>query len=128
MRGNENLVQFVDSVVAGLSEPIDPEFARSFVTDTATDAVAPEFVERLVEDLLKVPVVAWREMFGSLSEYAVGRPRRNDAAILNAQGLRGERHRSSAGRGGDERQVSRASVRGLGARRSSGREWFPRLV
>lgn len=69
LRGDENLAQFVETVVSGLSEPIDPEFARSFIKDTSTDAVAPELVELLVEDLLKVPVVAWTEMFGSLAEY-----------------------------------------------------------
>lgn len=62
-------MQFVDTVVASLSEPIDPEFARTFITDTSTDAVAPELVDQLVEDLVKVPVVAWREMFESLCEY-----------------------------------------------------------
>ena len=69
LRGDENLAQFVETVVFELSEPVDRDFARTFITDTSTDDLAPEFVERLVEDLLKVPVVAWREMFESLSEY-----------------------------------------------------------
>lgn len=69
LRGDENLAQFVETVVSELSEPVDPDFARAFITDTSTDEVAPDLVDRLVEDLLKVPVVAWREMFGSLSQY-----------------------------------------------------------
>lgn len=69
LRGDENLAQFVETVVSELSEPIDSGFAHAFVKDTSSDDVAPDLVERLVEDLLKVPVVAWREMFGSLSGY-----------------------------------------------------------
>lgn len=69
LRGSQDLAQFVDSVVSELSDPIDPHFARAFITDTSTDGISPDLVERLVEDLRKVPVVAWREMFGSLSEY-----------------------------------------------------------
>lgn len=69
LRGDDGLAGFVDTVVAGLSEPIDPAFARSFVMDTSTDALAPEFVECLVEDLLRVPVDAWKQMFASLLVY-----------------------------------------------------------
>lgn len=60
---------FVHTVVAGLSEPIDPNFASSFVMDTSTSALAPEFVDCLVEDLLKVPVAVWKQIFASLLVY-----------------------------------------------------------
>lgn len=69
LRGDAALLRFVESVVAELSSPIDRQFARSFIADTSVDDLAPEFVDVLVEDLLKVPVVAWREMFASLVEY-----------------------------------------------------------
>ncbi len=69
MRGDPELLEFVNSVVANLSEPIDVDFARSFVADTATDDLAPELIDLLVEDLRKVPVRAWKEMFASLLEY-----------------------------------------------------------
>jgi pimeloyl-ACP methyl ester carboxylesterase len=69
LRGNATLVQFVDLVVSELNDPIDREFARSFVADTSTDQLTPQFVDLLVDDLLKVPVEAWKEMFASLLEY-----------------------------------------------------------
>ncbi len=69
LRGDVNLLRFVDSVVSGLTDPIDREFARSFVADTSTDALAPELVDLLVDDLLEVPAAAWKEMFGSLLDY-----------------------------------------------------------
>jgi pimeloyl-ACP methyl ester carboxylesterase len=47
----------VNSVVSELTEPIDRDFARSFVADTSTGDLAAGLIELLVEDLLKVPVV-----------------------------------------------------------------------
>lgn len=67
--GDAALLQFVDSVVSELRDPIDREFARSFIADTSSDHLAPEFVDLLVEDLRKVPHTAWREMFTSLLGY-----------------------------------------------------------
>lgn len=69
LRGDADLSQFVDSVVSELSNPIDREFARSFIADTSTDNLAPELVDLLVDELLKVPTAAWREMFASLLDY-----------------------------------------------------------
>lgn len=56
---NDKARQFVNSVVMGLADPIDPGFARSFVTDTSSDNVAAELVDILVEDILKVPARVW---------------------------------------------------------------------
>ena len=61
--------QFVNSVVMGLADPIDPDFARSFVTDTSSENVAPEMVDMLVEDILKVPARVWHAMFAGLLDY-----------------------------------------------------------
>jgi pimeloyl-ACP methyl ester carboxylesterase len=69
LRGDPNLEKFVNSVVSELTEPIDPDFARSFLADTSTDELAAGLIELLVEDLLKVPVHAWKEMFASLFDY-----------------------------------------------------------
>lgn len=69
LRNNPSLLDFVNSVVANLSDPIDRDFAESFIADTSTGGLAPQFVDLLVDDLLKVPVVAWREMFTSLLVY-----------------------------------------------------------
>jgi non-heme chloroperoxidase len=69
MRGDDNLRRFVDTVVPTLSSPIDREFARSFVADTSSEHADPGLIERLVDDLVKVPAYAWNEMFSSLLEY-----------------------------------------------------------
>ena len=62
-------LQFVSSVVAGLADPIDPDFARSFVADTSSENVAPDVVDMLVADILKVPARVWQAMFSGLLEY-----------------------------------------------------------
>lgn len=76
LRGDAELLRFVDGVVADLIDPIDPGFARAFVADTSADGLDQGLVERLVEDVLKVPVPVWKEMFGSLYDY-------DDTANLN---------------------------------------------
>jgi non-heme chloroperoxidase len=69
LRGNVNLREFIDAVVPQLTDPIDRDFARSVVVDTSTDKLAPELVDLLVDDVLKVPAGVWQEMFASLVEY-----------------------------------------------------------
>ncbi len=61
--------QFVNSVVLGLVDPIDPDFARSFVADTSSNSVAPEVVDILVAEILKVPARVWHAMFSDLIDY-----------------------------------------------------------
>ena len=69
LRGDEGLRDFVSSTVSPLTSPVDRESARSFLTLTSTENLAPALLEDLVEDLAKVPVQAWKEMFKSLLEY-----------------------------------------------------------
>ncbi len=69
LRGDEGLTEFVESIVLGLDDPIDPDFARSVVVDTSSGDIAPELQDRLVGELLKVPARAWREMFAALLQY-----------------------------------------------------------
>jgi pimeloyl-ACP methyl ester carboxylesterase len=69
LRGHAGLMEFVTSVVSKLEDQIDPAFARSFVADTSSDHVAPELVDQLTAELMKVPVRVWKEMFGALAEY-----------------------------------------------------------
>jgi non-heme chloroperoxidase len=69
LRESAQLIEFVSAVVSELTDPIDREFARSFIADTSTDSLDPNLVERLVDDLVKVPVVVWKELFGSLLDY-----------------------------------------------------------
>lgn len=69
LRNDPDLREFADSVVSELPDRIDRDFARSFIADTSTDHLAPGLVDLLVEDLLEVPVAAWREMFASLLDH-----------------------------------------------------------
>jgi pimeloyl-ACP methyl ester carboxylesterase len=69
LRGDPRLQEFVNSVVSKLTAPVDIDFARSFVVDTSTDDLPADLTELLVEDLLKVPVRVWSEMFTSLLDY-----------------------------------------------------------
>ena len=61
--------EFVDSVVSNLEDPIDPTFARSFVADTSSEQLAPELVDELANELMKVPAQAWKELFVGLLAY-----------------------------------------------------------
>lgn len=69
LRGHDGLKRFVQENVADLEDPIGHDFARSVIADTSSDAVRPELVDQLVEELLKVPARAWKEMFAGLLEY-----------------------------------------------------------
>lgn len=69
LRGHPGLIAFVTSVVSTLRDPIDPDFARSFVVDTSSGDIAPEVVDRLAGELLKVPAHVWQESFAALLEY-----------------------------------------------------------
>jgi pimeloyl-ACP methyl ester carboxylesterase len=63
------LRDFIDSIVAGLRDPIDPELARSFVVDTSSDDVDAAVLDELVGELLKVPARVWHETFAGLLDY-----------------------------------------------------------
>lgn len=63
------LEAFVESVVAGLQDPVDRAFARSFVVNTSSEHVAALMLDHLVDELLKVPARVWREMFAGLLDY-----------------------------------------------------------
>jgi pimeloyl-ACP methyl ester carboxylesterase len=69
LRDDPGLEEFVTSVVAGLDDPIDPEFARSVIVDTSAEDLTPSIVDEMAAELLKVPARVWREMFADLLEY-----------------------------------------------------------
>ena len=69
LRGDAALTVFVESTVSGLEDPINPDFARSFVVDTSSGEIGPDSVDQLAGELLKVPAHVWRETFTGLLEY-----------------------------------------------------------
>ena len=83
LRRDPDLERFVSEVIGALADPIDPEFARSFVADTSSDNVTPAALDELVDDVREVPARVWREMFSALLEYDdIGELGRIDAPTL----------------------------------------------
>jgi len=69
LRDDAQLLGFIGSVISKLDDPISPDFARSFVAGTSSENVAPDVVDMLVEELLKVPAHVWKETFAGLLRY-----------------------------------------------------------
>jgi pimeloyl-ACP methyl ester carboxylesterase len=69
LRDDPGLRDFVATVVSGLDDPIDPDFARAVVVGTSSEAVPAEMVNDLAGELLKVPSRVWREIFAELLLY-----------------------------------------------------------
>jgi non-heme chloroperoxidase len=58
---NEGIRELGEEMLAGLEDPIPPEFVREFVLGTIHDPVPEEFLERAVSQSLKVPARVWRD-------------------------------------------------------------------
>jgi non-heme chloroperoxidase len=69
LRGDPGLEGFMASIVSKLTDPIDRTFARSFVADTSTEVLAPDVLDQLVGETLKVPAHVWKAMFAGLLAY-----------------------------------------------------------
>ena len=69
LRGDEQLLRFVETSVAELDDPISPDFARSFVVDTSSANLDPDLIDVLVEDVLAVPARVWKQTFAGLADY-----------------------------------------------------------
>jgi pimeloyl-ACP methyl ester carboxylesterase len=80
-RSNAGLVEFAQSAVYPLTDPIDPRFAREFQESTLARPVPQAFLDTVVQESLKVPARVWRAAFEGLFEddfadelHAVGAP------------------------------------------------------
>jgi non-heme chloroperoxidase len=69
LRGDAQLLSFVQSVVAQLEDPISSDFARSFVVDTSSQHVSAELIELLAEEIIVVPARVWKQTFAGLLAY-----------------------------------------------------------
>ena len=66
LKNEPALIEFVESVVATLDEPISADFARSVVRDTSAAGLDAGLLEQMAAELVKVPARVWREMFADL--------------------------------------------------------------
>jgi pimeloyl-ACP methyl ester carboxylesterase len=68
LRQDAQLVRFVESI-SNLSDPLGQDFARRFISETSAENVAPDLVDVLVVEVLKVPARVWKQMFADLLRY-----------------------------------------------------------
>jgi non-heme chloroperoxidase len=61
-------VEWWESTVSKLADPVDPGFVRGFVEDTLGGRVSPAFLETLVGESLKLPAHVWRQTYAGLLE------------------------------------------------------------
>ena len=59
-RGNPTIVDFWQSAVSQLTDPIDPGFVREFQESTLAQPVSKAFLDTVVQESLKVPARVWR--------------------------------------------------------------------
>jgi pimeloyl-ACP methyl ester carboxylesterase len=69
LRGHAGLREFMQTVVADLVDPISADAVRSFVMDTSSDDVAPELLDQVIVEVLKVPARVWKQTFAALLDY-----------------------------------------------------------
>lgn len=67
-RNNPAIVEFWESGIAPLSDPIDPDFAREFQESTLAKPVTPEFLDMVVGESLKLPARVWKDVFAGFLE------------------------------------------------------------
>jgi non-heme chloroperoxidase len=65
---NPVMVEFWESVVSGLTDPIDRGVAREFQESTLAGPIPVAFLETAIAESLKVPARVWRDGFAGLLE------------------------------------------------------------
>jgi len=66
LRGLKEAEDVVASAIAPLTDPIAPDFVRTFAAGTIVRSVPKSFMDVMVEESLKVPARVWREAFAAL--------------------------------------------------------------
>jgi pimeloyl-ACP methyl ester carboxylesterase len=88
-RGNPAVVEFWESAVSPLTDPIDPGFVREFQESTLAKPVPRAFFDTAVRESLKVPARVWRAAFeGSLEDDFVDQLDQINAPTLILWGAR----------------------------------------
>ena len=82
-RGNRVTMEFWESAVSWLADPIDPSFVREFQESTLAQSVPQAFLDTIVQESLKVPARIWRAAFeGFLEDDFAGELNRIKAPTL----------------------------------------------
>jgi len=66
LRGNAAVEAFYAADIAGLEDPIDPDFARGFQESTLARPVPEGFLDMVTRESLKLPAQAWRQILQAL--------------------------------------------------------------
>ena len=61
-------MEFWESAVSRLTDPIDPGFVREFQESTLAQPVPQAFLDTIVQESLKVPARVWRAAFEGFLE------------------------------------------------------------
>lgn len=67
-KDNPVILEFWDSAVSQLADPISPKFAREFQESTLAQPVPAEFLDTAVSESLKLPARVWRDSFEGMLE------------------------------------------------------------
>ena len=67
-RDNPGVVEFWESAVKELTDPIDPDFVLEFQESTLARPVPQTFLDLVVQESLKVPARVWKAAFAGLLE------------------------------------------------------------
>lgn len=68
LRGNVQVEKMWNEDVSKMTDPIDPDFVREFLGSTLNRALAPDRMEAMVQESLKVPAHVWSATLKGLLE------------------------------------------------------------
>jgi non-heme chloroperoxidase len=70
LKGNAAVDSFYAESIAGLTDPIDPAFAREFQASTLVRPVPPAFLDLVSSETCKLPARAWRQILRDMMGFA----------------------------------------------------------
>jgi non-heme chloroperoxidase len=68
LKGNPAVAGFYEGEIAGLSDPIDPAFAREFQLSTISRPLPAEFIELIARESQKLPARAWKQILQDMMQ------------------------------------------------------------
>ncbi len=68
LKGNPAVEGFYEGEIAGLTDPIDPTFAREFQLSTISRPLPPEFIDLISRESQKLPARAWKQILQDMMQ------------------------------------------------------------